>query len=70
MTFGATGTPSTMTMSGNSVTITLGTASSTTAATTAAAAANMIWTPAGGADLAGNTSATTAYTETDLDSDF
>ena len=70
MTFGATGTPSTLSMSGSSLTVTLGTASSTTAATTAAAAANMIWTPGVVADLAGNTSVTTAYTETDLDSDF
>ncbi len=68
-TFGATGTPSTMTMSGNSVTITLGTPS--VAMTTAAAAANMSWTPSKiAADLAGNASATTAYVETDLDSDF
>jgi hypothetical protein len=70
MTFGLTGTPSTLTMSGNSVTVTLGSASSTTAATTAAAAANMIWTPGAVADLAGNAAVTTAYTETDLDSDF
>jgi hypothetical protein len=69
MTFGLTGTPSTLTMSGNSVTITLGTPNGTP--TVAAAAGNMSWTPAtGAADLAGNASATTAYVETDNDSDF
>ncbi len=73
MTFGLTGTPSTMTMSGNGtgITITLGTASSSTANTTAAAAANLKWTPSSTAtDLAGNLCATTAYTETDNDDDF
>ncbi len=68
-TFGLTGTPSTITMSGNSFTITLGTSSQTMP--TAAAFANMTWTPqVGGADLAGNASATTAFVETDNDDDF
>ena len=69
MTFGLTGTPSTLTMNGSSLTITLGTPSGTP--TTAAAAANVSWTPAAGTtDLAGNAAATTIYTETDLDNDF
>jgi hypothetical protein len=61
-TFGLTGTPSTMSMSGATVTITLGTASGAT--TTAAAASAMIWTPSATAtDEAGNTAAATAATE-------
>ena len=69
MTFGLTGTPSTMTMNGSSLTITLGTPSGIP--TIAAAAANVTWTPAVGVtDLAGNPAATTNYNETDLDSDF
>jgi hypothetical protein len=69
MTFGLTGTPSTLTMSGNNVTVTLGTPSGTP--TASAATGNMSWAPAtGAADLAGNASATTAYAETDNDSDF
>ncbi len=61
-TFGATGTPSTMVMSGNEVTLTLGTASGSV--TTAAAASAMTWTPATGAtDVAGNTAQTTSATE-------
>lgn len=61
-TFGATGTSSTMVMSGNAVTLTLGTASG--AVTTAAAASAMVWTPATGAiDVAGNTAQTTTATE-------
>lgn len=62
-TFGLTGTPSTMAMSGATVTITLGTASG--AVTTAALPTAMIWTPSATAtDAAGNTAATTAATET------
>jgi hypothetical protein len=69
MTFGATGTPSTLTMSGSSVTITLGTPSGIPSA--AATAANVTWTPDGIAtDPAGNGVATTAYTENDNDRDF
>jgi hypothetical protein len=62
-TFGATGTPSTMVRSGNSITITLGTASG--GATTAAASGTMAWTPSAGAtDRAGNPGSTTAVNET------
>ena len=70
-TFGLAGSSvlSTLSMSGSSLTITLGTASGGT--TTAAAAANASWTPAvGTTDLAGNAAATTSYAETDLDGDF
>ena len=70
MTFGLTGTASTLTMSGSSVKITLGNPSST-ANTTAAAAVNTSWAPSTTAkDLAGNTALSTAYVETDLDNDF
>ena len=69
MTFGLTGTASTLSMSGTSLTIRLGTPSGTP--TTAAAAANATWTPSAlVTDLAGNAGATTVYTETDLDNDF
>lgn len=68
-TFGLTGTPSTLTMTGSSLTITLGTPSRATVV--AAAAANASWTPGTGAtDAAGNPAATTIYTETDNDNDF
>jgi hypothetical protein len=60
-TFGATGTSSTMALSGGTVTVTLGTASGAT--TTAAAASAMVWTPAAATDEAGNTATTTAATE-------
>jgi hypothetical protein len=62
ITFGATGTASTMVMSGNTITITLGTQSA--AATTAAATGTMSWTPSATAtDAAGNAVSTTAVTE-------
>jgi len=62
LTFGATGTASSMTMSGNTVTITLGTQSA--AATTAASTGTMSWTPSATAtDAAGNAVSTTAVTE-------
>jgi hypothetical protein len=68
-TFGLTGTPSTLTMSGAGLTVTLGTPSRTPG--TAAGAANATWTPALGVlDLAGNAAAANAFTETDTDSDF
>jgi hypothetical protein len=69
-TFGASGTASTMVMSGNSITITLGTASGAT--TTAASTGNMVWTPSSTAqDRAGNACTTTARTETGTaDRDF
>jgi hypothetical protein len=61
-TFGLTGTPSTMAMSGATVTVTLGTASGATS--TALLPTAMGWTPAATAtDDAGNTAATTAATE-------
>jgi len=61
-TFGLTGTPSTMAMSGPTLTITLGTASG--AVTTAASPTAMIWTPSATAtDAAGNAATTTAATE-------
>jgi hypothetical protein len=70
ITFGATGTASTMVMSGNTITVTLGTQSA--AATTAAATGTMIWTPSASAtDPAGNAASTTAVTESGAaDKDF
>ncbi len=68
-TFGATGTKSTLTMTGNNLTITLGTASGSTG--TVSQTTNVRWTPnAAATDLAGNGSTTTAYNETDNDRDF
>jgi hypothetical protein len=62
-TFGASGTASTMVLSGNAITITLGTASA--GPTTAASTGSMIWTPSASAyDRAGNAETTTARTET------
>jgi len=61
-TFGATGTPSTMSLSGNAVTVVLGTASGPT--TTAAGTSTMTWYPAPGAtDRAGNPASTTTRIE-------
>lgn len=55
VTFGATGTASTMTRSGSSILIRLGTPSSTTAITTAAAAGTLSWSASNGpTDHAGN----------------
>jgi hypothetical protein len=70
ITFGATGTASTMTMSGNAITIKLGTQSA--AGTTALSTGSMIWTPSATAtDRAGNAESTTARTETGTaDRDF
>ena len=62
ITFGATGTASSMMMSGNTITITLGTQSA--AATPAAATGTMTWTPSASAtDAGGNAVSTTAVTE-------
>jgi hypothetical protein len=62
-TFGATGTSSTMVMSGNTVTVTLGTPSGTTLTETAARAAS--WTPSAAAtDVAGNAMSDTGASET------
>jgi hypothetical protein len=61
-TFGASGTPSTMVMSGSTITITLGTPSVT--ADTAAGNGTMTWTPSASAtDRAGNAASTSAVTE-------
>lgn len=70
VTFGATGTASSMVLSGSTVTITLGTQSA--AATTAAASGTMSWTPSASAtDAAGNAVSTTAATESGAaDKDF
>ena len=68
--FGATGTASTMVLSGNTIVITLGTASG--AVTTQATGSNMLWTPtATMTDRAANTCLTTLVTESGtLDLDF
>lgn len=70
ITFGATGTASSMVMSGNTITITLGTQSA--AATAAAGTGTMSWTPSASAtDPAGNALSTTAVTESGAtDKDF
>jgi hypothetical protein len=70
LTFGTTGTASTMVLSGNQLFVTLGTQSA--AATTAAATGSMIWTPSATVtDLAGNATSTTAKTESGTaDKDF
>lgn len=62
-TFGASGTASTMVLSGNSITVTFGTASA--GPSTGASTATMTWTPSASAyDRAGNAETTTARTET------
>lgn len=70
ITFGATGTASSMTMSGSTVTIVFGTQSA--AASTAAATGTMSWTPSASAtDAAGNAVSTTAANESGAaDKDF
>jgi hypothetical protein len=75
ITFGASGTASKMTMSGNTVTIVLGTYAAVglvVSRTTAAATGTMIWTPvATPFDRAGNVMSTTPVSETGaLDRDF
>jgi Bacterial Ig-like domain len=68
-TFGATGTASTITRSGATFTITLGTPSGSV--TRASSNTNLSWIPAAGAtDLAGNAASITAFTQTDNKSDF
>ena len=63
--FGATGTASTMTMTGNAITVTFGTASGTGSASTAGGNGSMIWTPSSAAkDRAGNAALVTPRTET------
>jgi hypothetical protein len=62
LTYGATATPSTMTRSGSSITITLGTASG--AASTNTKLAAMTWTPSTSAtDIAGNADTATVATQ-------
>ena len=62
ITFGASGTASTMVRSGNTIVITLGTASGT--ANTASATSTMSWTPSASAyDAAGNAASTTSRSE-------
>lgn len=62
LTFGASGTASTMVQSGSTITVTLGTASES--ATTAGGSAAMVWTPTTTAyDAAGNLSSASAATE-------
>jgi hypothetical protein len=70
ITFGASGTASSMSISGNAVSVTLGTQSA--AATTAVATGSMVWTPSATAtDRAGNAASTTNRTETGAaDKDF
>jgi hypothetical protein len=61
-TFGASGTPTTMVVAGNEVTLTLGTASGTT--TTALGSGTLRWTPGSGStDRAGNALAGSVRTE-------
>ena len=62
--FGDTGTASTMVMSGNTITVTLGTAGGNANANTAANNGTMSWTPSLGAtDRAGNAASTAAASE-------
>lgn len=75
--WGASGTRSTLTMSGSTLTLTFGTPDKPTSVTTAAAAANMVWLPRAGVtagtgvtDLVGNLGTSTNRAETDLDDDF
>ncbi|MBX7448721.1 tandem-95 repeat protein [Mycolicibacterium sp. 3033] len=75
ITFGATGTPSTMTMSGNTITIVLGTYDSVflgAVRNTAGGTGTMVWTPSTTPyDLAGNTLSAGAATESGtVDRDF
>jgi hypothetical protein len=69
-TFGASGTASTMVLSGSAITLTLGTPSAT--AGTAATTGTLIWTPSSTVtDAAGNAASTTAVTESGTaDKDF
>ena len=68
ITFGATGTPSTMVRSGATVTVTLGSPSAATP--TAGGTGTMIWTPSASAtDRAGNAASTVARTETGAPAD-
>ena len=75
--WGASGTRSTITMSGSTLTLTFGSPNTPLNVTTAAAAANMVWLPRAGVtaglgvtDLIGNLGTSTNRAETDLDDDF
>lgn len=70
LTFGATGTASTMALSSSTVTVTLGTQSA--AGTTAASTGSLVWTPSSTVtDRAGNAMSTTSRTESgSADKDF
>jgi hypothetical protein len=71
ITFGQSGstTLSTMSQSGNAITVTLGSTTGTTTQVTGTR--NMIWWPSASAfDAAGNAETTTSQTETDNDTDF
>ncbi len=75
--WGASGTRSTLTMSGSTLTLTFGTPNLPGSVTTAAAAANMVWLPRAGVtagtgvtDLIGNLGSSTNRAETDNDDDF
>jgi hypothetical protein len=72
VTFGATGTPSTMVKSGSSITVTLGSPSDTALVGTAGGTGTMVWTPSASAtDLAGNACSTTSKSELSAtDKDF
>jgi chitinase len=72
VTFGATGTPSTMVKSGSNITITLGSASDSALTGTAAGTGTMVWTPSASAtDMAGNACSTTSKSELSAtDKDF
>ena len=75
--WGASGTRSTLTMNGSTLTLTFGTPDKPASVTTAAAAANMVWLPRAGVtagtgvtDVVGNLGTSTNRAETDLDNDF
>ncbi|MFI2458176.1 Ig-like domain repeat protein [Streptomyces sp. NPDC019539] len=71
VTFGLTGTASTLTLNGSTLTVTLGTPSNSNRISVATGPANASWIPSASVlDLAGNPAATTTHTETDADSDF
>lgn len=71
VTFGLTGTPSTMIQTGSTITVTLGTPNNTGSLTIAAASGIMRWSPATTAtDLAGNPMPAGNVDETDNDRDF
>lgn len=71
VTFGATGTPSTMVKSGSTITVTLGTVSNSALTGTAGGNGNLVWTPSASAkDLAGNACSTANKTESGNDKDF